>query len=203
MISSDLERDPVLRSLNVVRLDRTVFIGVDLGQRASHSAIVVLERFEVMPDYTDLLRGKGKSKRYVVRQAERVGLGTPYPDVVQRVKRMVSALNGDCVLVVDESGVGVAVVEMMREVGMGCPLLPYVITSGQAVTARSVPRTELVTKLQMMAQRGELEIAWGCRHREELERELMHLQLAGGGASGESDDLALALALACWKAKIR
>ena len=89
---------------------------------------------------------------------------------------------------------------------MGCRILPFVITSGQQATARSVPRTELVTKMQVMAQRGELEIAVGCRHGEELERELVHLQLSGGASrdgARESDDLALALALACWKAKVR
>ena len=30
-----------------------------LGQRMTPSAIVILERLEVMPDYTDMLRGVG------------------------------------------------------------------------------------------------------------------------------------------------
>jgi hypothetical protein len=196
------------RQLAIPGLDRMVFIGVDLGQRGSHTAIVVLERFEVWPtDYADVLRGVGARKRYVVRQAERVSLGTPYTEVVLRVKRLVKqviATKGPCVLVVDESGLGVPVVEMMREVSMGCRIMPFVITSGQQATAASVPRAELVTKMQMMAERDELEIADGCRHGEELQRELVHLQLSGGGGrSGESDDLALALALACWKARVR
>ena len=58
-------------------IDRTFFVGVDLGQRGSYTAIVVLERFDEMPEFTDVLRGHGLRRRYVVRQAERVPLGTP------------------------------------------------------------------------------------------------------------------------------
>ena len=193
------------RQLNTTRPDSTVFIGMDLGKRENHSAIVVVERFEEVPNFTDVLRGAGFRRRYVVRQVERVMLGTPYTEVVARAKRVVeqvTALKASCVLVVDESGPGVPVVEMMREVGMGCALYPYTITSGQSATRSSVPRAELVTKLQLMLERGELEIAAGCRHAEELARELVHLQLSGK-AAGENDDLVMALALACWRARVR
>ena len=195
------------RRMNVTRPASTIFIGVDLGKQENYSTIVVLERFEVKPDLTDALRGVGFRKKYVVRQAERVMLGTPYTEVVKRVKRVVEqalAISSSCFLVVDESGPGVPVVEMMREVGMGCPLIPITITSGQAANASgtSVPRAELVTKLQLMLERGELEVAAGCRNGAELERELEHLQLSGK-AAGESDDLAMALAMVCWKARVR
>lgn len=198
-----------LKLMNRVFVDRMVFIGVDLGQRGSHSAFVILERFEEWPaEYTDVLRGVPVRNRYVVRQAERMTLGTPYREVVMRLKQVVGRVmqtSRPCVIVVDESGAGVAVVEKMREVGMGCVIIPYVITSGQQATGATVPRAELLTKMQLMAQCEELEIATGCRHGEQLRRELVHLQLKGGtgGASGESDDLALALALACWKARVR
>ena len=183
----------ISRPLVAMRPDSSVFIGVDLGKRENYTSIVVLERFEVRPNYTDMLRG------------ERVALGTPYTEVVGRVKRVVEgvkAVTGSCFLIVDESGPGVPVVEMMRELKMGCPLYPLTITSGQAATESSVPRAELVTKLQLMLERGELEIAAGCRNREELVHELIHLQLSGK-AAGEYDDLALALALACWRARVR
>jgi len=79
---------------------------------------------------------------------------------------------------------------------------PIGITTGQHATASSVPRTKLVTRLQVMIQAGELELVHGYRHGEELERELVHLQLQGKDGE-ESDDLAMALALACWKARVR
>ena len=38
-----------------------------------------------MPEFTDVLRGTGFRRRYVVRQAERVMLGTPYTELAVRV----------------------------------------------------------------------------------------------------------------------
>ena len=186
--------------------DRTIFIGVDLGKQECHSAIVVVERFEEVPtDFADVLRGVGPRKRYIVRHAERLPLGMPYTEVVMRVKRMISqlAVRGTCVLVVDAGGPGVPVVEMMRQVGMGCSLYPIVITSGQKASGDGVPRAEMVTTMQMMAERGELTIADGCLHGEWLKRELLHLQLQGGGGKRERDDLAMGMAMACWKARVR
>jgi hypothetical protein len=192
------------RALNVRVLDRAVFIGDDLGQRQNPSAIVILERFETAPDFTGMLRNEGNRRRLVVREAERIALGTPYAAVIDHVKEIVRRLlskNVTCVLVVDESGVGVPIVEAMRAASMGCRIEGISITSGQRSTEASVPRVELVTKMQLMAQRGEVEIARGCRHGPELKRELVHLELTGKGGGGELDDLAMAMALACWKAK--
>ena len=189
------------------RMNSTVFVGVDLGKRENPSAIVVLERFEVMPEYTDVLRGAGLSRRYVVRQAERLALGTPYTEVVKRVKQVVTAVmarmpSSSCNLVVDESGPGVPVVEMMRAAGMGCAICGYTITNGAAATGSSVPRAEIVTRVQLMLEQEELEIAEGCRDAAAIEREMTYLQLSGK-ASGENDDIAMGLALVCWKARVR
>jgi len=70
------EVSSAMRALNVGAPNRDIFVGVDLGQRENPSAIVAVERFDVMPCYTDMLRGKGSYARYVVRQAERIWLGT-------------------------------------------------------------------------------------------------------------------------------
>ena len=182
-------------------VDRMIYVGVDLGKLETHSAIVVVERIEEMPkDHFDVLRGVMERRRYVVRFAERLALNTDYTLVVKRVKQVVTqvATRGTCVLVVDETGVGVPVVEDIRRAGMGCSLCPIKISAGSQATGRSVPREELLTKMKMMGERGELELAVGCLHGEALKRELVHLQLAGR-KSGEKDDLAFALA--CWKAR--
>ena len=42
---------------------RVFFIGVDLGQRQSNTAIVVLERFELQPEHYDVLRGHPHTRR--------------------------------------------------------------------------------------------------------------------------------------------
>ena len=189
---------------NAVRFEVTYFIGVDLGQRGSHTAFVVLERFDEQPDFTDVLRGQGMRRRYIVRQAERVALGTPYNEVIQRLNQIVGRLSprGLCVVVVDESGGGVPVVESMRRELVGCRIVPIMITSGQTASGTSVPRAMLITKMQVMAERDELEIASGCRDGEALVRELAHLTL-DRNRDGERDDLAMALSLASWRAKVR
>ena len=82
---------------------------------------------------------------------------------------------------------------MMQAAGMGCWLAPVAITTGEKATETSVPRVAL-TRMQLMAQTGVRRWlgSWSiCRRR-------------GGRRGGrESDDLALALGLACWKAKVR
>ncbi len=56
-------------------INRIFFLGVELGQRRSYTAIVLLERFDALPSHPDMLRGKDFHRRYVVRQAGRVPLG--------------------------------------------------------------------------------------------------------------------------------
>jgi hypothetical protein len=81
------------------------------------------------------------------------------------------------------------------------------ITGGSGPSATSVPRAMLITKMQVMMEQKELEIASGCREGEAVTRELTHLTLDRAGRSRgvdkEPDDLALALAPACWRAKVR
>ena len=186
---------------NVHVIDPTYFVGVDLGQRGSHTAFVVVERFEQPPDFTDMLRGAGFRTRYVVRLAERVPLGTPYADAISRLKMITGKLaaRGACIVVVDESGAGIPIVELMRK-ELSSRIVAITITSGQAATQMGVPRAALITKMQVMAEREELEIPANCRDTEALKAELVNLSLQ---KTGDLDDIALGLCLACWRAKVR
>ena len=189
---------------NVTPIDPVYFVGVDLGQRGSHTAFIVLERFDEQPDFTSMLRGATHRTRYIVRQAIRLPLGTPYTEVGLRLKAMVGKLTprGTTIVVIDESGGGIPVVEMLRRdlAGTGARLVPLTITSGQTTSTTSVPRAALINKLQVMAEREELEIAKGCKDLEALTHELISLSLQ---KTNETDDLALALCLACWRAKAK
>ena len=156
----DFNREMALRTMASAVPERMIYVGVDLGKLESHSAIVVLERLEeVSTDLADVLRAVGPRVRFVVRYGERLALDTDYTVVVKRVKQVVGQLmsRGSVVLVVDETGVGVPVVEDMRRAAMGCPLYAVKISAGQQATAKSVPREELLTKMRMMGERGELE----------------------------------------------
>ena len=190
---------------NVTATDPVCFLGVDLGQRESHTAFVTIERFDEKPAFTDLLRGAQFITRYIVRQAERLPLGTPYPEAIDRLRVIVQKLTqrGTLVVIPDESGAGIPIVELMKKElwGSGARIVPLQITSGQTATATSVPRAALITKMQVMVEREELEISPKCRDFELLKDELLHLRLQK--STNHKDDLALALSLACWRAKPR
>jgi hypothetical protein len=114
-------------------------------------------------------------------------------------------------LAVDQTGVGAAVVEMVRRAGVPARLYPLCITSGGAVTPAEdsslhVPKRELVGVLQLLLQSRRLVFS-PVPQRDLLVRELENFKDKNPPASGESveswrerehDDLVLAVALACW-----
>ena len=116
-----------------LELQRWVWIGVDLGQRRDCSAIAVVERvWEQTPIEGFLRTGVDGRWWFRVRMLERMRLGTPYPDVVRRVREIaalpVVALGRT--VVVDGTGVGAPVVDLLRRAGLGCSIVPALITGG-------------------------------------------------------------------------
>jgi hypothetical protein len=68
------------------------FVGLDLGQSRDHSALAVVERADLMLDEIDhMTYARLMERRYRVRFLERIALGTPYPNVVERVREVVRA----------------------------------------------------------------------------------------------------------------
>jgi hypothetical protein len=187
------------------------FVGVDLGQSRDHTAIAVVER---------LPPSDGVSK-LAVRRVERVALGTPYPLVAERVRTIVrnEKVMDRCFLTVDATGVGAPVVEMLRGAELGCEITAVTITSGdrehgagsQSGVARwNVPKQDLISGVQVLLERGELRISRGVRDVAALVRELLDMRALtssggrlrmGAEGCGEHDDLVIALALACWRAR--
>ena len=62
----------------------------------------------------------------VVRYLERVPLGTRYPAIVEQVRKLVSydRMRGRCSVVVDSTGVGEPVVDMLRAAQKSAGLKP-------------------------------------------------------------------------------
>lgn len=149
-------------------------------------------------------------ERLVVRFVERMPLGTPYPRVVERVRRIVSSqeLLGQCVLAVDAGGVGAPVVDMLRAARLGCSMTGYMITGGERSAGESVTKRDLLAEVQVLMEGGKLTIG-NVGELGRLTKELMDVRIItgmngrrrmGADRSGEHDDLVIALALACWKA---
>ena len=125
-----------------------------------------------------------------LRYLERVPLGTPYPDIVERVKRTTRApaLDGRCHVAVDATGVGRPVVDLLRRADLGGTILPAIFTSGAAESLSKgyygVPKRDLVTGLQVLLQRGGLQIAAGLKHAPELAAMRVKVDCGSGSNTG-------------------
>jgi hypothetical protein len=125
-------------------------------------------------------------------------------------------LRGRCSVVVDATGLGGPVVDMLRGAGLGCEVAAVTITGGEKESQSgwqwNVPKQDLIAGVQVLLERGELRIAEGLRETGALVQELVDVRMSARGAGrvrlgadgyGEHDDLVIALALACWRGKRR
>jgi len=174
------------------------YLGLDLGQKHDFTAIAVVERPDLgiarMPQPLSL----------TVRHLERMALGTPYPRVVERVCAiMQNPKLGDCRLVVDSTGLGAPIVDLLRAAGLSGRLTAVTITGGESARGNSevwsVPRKDLLAGLEVLLDAGELQISRKLSHASTLVKELTSLR--NNGYSARHDDLVLAVALACWRAR--
>ena len=162
---------------------------------------------------------------YHLRHLERPALGTPYPEIVSLVLRRLETppLTGATALVVDATGVGRPVVDLLRfDKRLRAPMTPVTITGGDSVTHEGseyhVPKRDLVGALQVLLQTGALKIAAGVPLAQTFLAEMLNFKAtinlrghdtyeAGAGGPGDAwregkhDDLVLAVALACWYAE--
>jgi hypothetical protein len=184
-------------------------VGLDLGQVTDYSALAILERTE----HPDPEHAGQLVRHYAVRLLRRFPLGTPYPDLCAEVAKLFARLllRGS-ILVVDHTGVGRPVLDILRKVRVQARLWPVTITGGSQVTRDKVggwgvPKKDLVSALQVLLQSRWLKIAPSLPEAKTLVRELTHFQMKitpaahetfGCWRDGVHDDLVLAVALPCW-----
>ncbi len=191
------------------------YMGLDLGQSADYTALCILER-KPQTAYDDHGWAREAPPRYHVRHLERFPLGELYPAMVQRVIDRMSApvLKGRTSLVVDATGVGRPVVDLLK--GANLHPIAVTITGGDMVTSNimggySVPKRDLVSALQVLLQTGRLEVAGGLKLASTFLKEMTSFKVrisAGGHDSygndwreNPHDDLVLSVALAAWYAE--
>jgi hypothetical protein len=186
-------------------------VGLDPGQRHDPSALVVVQRAEPLLAWMPKM-----PVRLEVRYLETMRLGTSYPDVVARACEIMldPRMNGQSHLVVDATGVGAAVMDLLRLAGLRGRTTAVTITGGDrahgSLDQWFVPKRELMTGLVSSLECGELRIARRLAEAERLVKEFDNMRKEarvngkwkmGAEGEGEHDDLVLALSLACWKAK--
>lgn len=210
-------------------MDKDFYVGLDLGQSQDYTALAVVQR---MPsEAKDEETGKLKSALHL-RHLERYPLRTSYSEVADQVSALMRSeqLTGNIrevrpggakrvrraktELLVDKTGVGAGVVDLLRERGL--KYTSVTITAGENVSSGpkrnewSVPKKDLVAALEVPFHSKTLRVAeglelWGVL-REELQTFRRKQSLKTSHVSFEHwreadhDDLVLAVALACWGA---
>ena len=188
------------------------FVGLDLGQAQDFTALAVLRRVCL----SGKERAADRQPPYSVPHLHRFPLGTPYPSIVASVVDLLktSQLKGS-MLVVDQTGVGRPVVDMLTDSLKGrvtCRFCPITITGGHEVTLSEsgqfrVPKKELVAGVQVLLQTRRVRIAEALPEAATLVRELERFRVKiteaanetfGAWREGQHDDLVLAVALAAW-----
>ena len=197
-----------------------VWVGLDLGQSADYSAVAVVERHP-HPPLAELasMKEAGSSPEYHLRHLQRWRLQTPYPRIVEDVVRLMGspALGppGMAKLVVDATGVGPPVVDLLLRAGLGPRLLACTITGGNDVISPApgevhCPKRDLVSTLSVLLQARRLRISPELPDTRVLSEELANFQVKisatgrdtyGSWREGQHDDLVLAVALAVWAAE--
>lgn len=182
------------------------YLGLDLGQSNDYSALCIAER-----------TGAGRDTyRYAVPWLERFPLHTSYQKIVAGVAGRIHALGArrpapSIRLVVDSTGVGRPVVDLLRAERLPSVLSAVTITGGDQATHEgddwSVPKRDLVSTAQVLLQGGRLKIAEALPEAATLTRELLAFKVTISQAGhdsyaawreGDHDDLVLATALALW-----
>ena len=210
--------------------DITYLAGLDLGQASDFTALAVLERTRPAP-----LESRGETfqvrqtwsgietvpvrpappvreRTYALRHLERFPLGTSYPSICARIVELFAAppLAGGT-LVVDQTGVGRAVVDMIHRARPRARIRPITITAGHDVVPDGagwhVPKKELVSVLQVLLQSKRLQVARALPMAAVLVKELECFRVKITASANETfeawrerdhDDLVLAAAMAAW-----
>lgn len=192
---------------------------VDLGDRQDYTAISLLDIVDYVQKAKDALPGsdadflEGEEKVYeaVLRFLEKMELGSGYPAVVSRVKTIMlnpKIARDKIILLVDATGVGVPVIQMMKEEGL--KPIGITITGGKTENMNdlgyTVPKGELVSALQVLFQSRRLKIPKELELKDEFIKELQNFRIKisekandiYGADEGYHDDLVISVALGAW-----
>lgn len=191
--------------------ERMFIIAVDLGQANDYTAITVIDR-QVIGYGVLGADGYGERMQHV-RHIERVR-GVEYPAIVDRLVQIYrsEALQGvPKAVVIDLTGLGRPVYDIMRQAGFRHSLNAISITGGDVVHTRdsgvyTVPKRDLVSTVQIELQNDRLKFAKGLKEANALIEELSNFQTSitdsgrdtYGGRSGVHDDIVMSLAMGVW-----
>ena len=197
-------------------------LGLDLGKSQDFTALTVdevtecekliLERTTFAPDFG--VRRRYRVKRHSIVNLHRYPIGTSYPEIgraIGSVLRQLPARKERPELVVDRTGVGAPVVNLLREMDLNP--IAVAITAGLSANSGdhynwTVPKPVLASTLDAVLADDRLDITAQSQFSEALKAELggFHAKVRPSGSTsfeawreGVHDDLVLALAMAVWR----
>lgn len=180
----------------------TTIIGLDLGQRQDYTALAGVQKLQHLDD----------PPVYQVRRLKR-WREEPYTAIRDELlaRLPVWELTGQDRLVVDATGVGVAVTDIFREAKFPTKLEAITITAGFNSTrvpgGWHVPKRDLIAVVAVLLEQRRITVADGLPESQTLKAELGNFRTKITAAGNDTfaawreadhDDLVLAVALACW-----
>ena len=189
---------------------KTYIMGVDLGQTADFTAVAVLDVVGPVD-----LAGKPIIGEYDYQcvYLERYPLGMPYTEMVRKIRDLLFTpeLAGRCVLVVDATGVGAPVIDLLYEAGL--QPISIVIHGGKALNHEEgsnvyyVPKRDIIDVVKILIEQKRLGFAQVLPDTVTLAKEMIEYQVkidpqtahdSYNARQGAHDDYILAVALPVW-----
>jgi hypothetical protein len=187
------------------------YVGLDLGQKQDFSALAVLDRIDATKGRDQWGRQLFEVQHHVVHLA-RFQIGIDYTQIVEETRKLMLTpeLRGGARLVVDATGVGVAVYDLLVRAKLSP--VSITITAGNEVKMTetggfNVPKKDLVARLQVLLEQDRLKVAKSLPEAEILVEEMLSFgsrttdsgnEVFGNFKSGSHDDLVLAICVAVW-----
>lgn len=190
------------------------FVGLDLGQAQDYTALAAIHQSGWQVPLAVSVK-----PAYATRLLQRWPLHSAYTEIVADLRKVLGRIPADypdVTLCVDATGVGRAVVDMIRKAALPrVKLVPITITAGNEVNYNEgywhVPKKELVGVMSLLLQDRRFQVVPSLRESKTLMRELgtfkVKVKAGTGNETFESwrerdhDDLVFAVALPCWFAE--
>lgn len=156
--------------------------------------------------------------------------GVPYTEQCKAVQELLNGerMKNNCDLVIDGTGIGQAVVDIMREHGL--EPIPIVFTSGLTMNVKyaeatrrfggfgktldlrtiaelCVPKVDMIHAAKVLLEQNRIRIATGVANAEEFKKQLLHFKgkvnergnvSYGNDAEAKHDDWVACFIMACW-----
>jgi hypothetical protein len=187
-----------------------IYLGLDIGKRQDHTAIAVLELRWAYGPKDNITQRITEYPTLVLRYATRLALDTEttkIPQLVRETLQRFAPRYGEPsrvdTLLIDATGIGHTVVELIRKNQTKAHIQPVMLTNGH-VDRRlkdgylSLPRPDMLNSLKMVFELGNIKMEPSAPGFVDMERELIQFQPSGD--QQEHDDLVMAMAMAVWQA---